>query len=137
MISTRELTIRIEDRPGALGKICRLLTDRGVNILAFEAVGLPDKKSLVRLVVDNHAAARKAFDSEELNCTEGAVAQMRLADLPGTLAQAASKLGEANININYAYCGVEGDKETPMLIFGVDDVGKAVKVLAQASAAAA
>ena len=29
----REFTIQMEDRPGILGQICRMLADRGVNIL--------------------------------------------------------------------------------------------------------
>ena len=137
MPTTRELSIRMEDRPGTLGKICRFLADREVNILAFQAVPLPDKKTLVRLVVDNPAAAKKAFDSEHLDCTEAEVVQVRLANRPGALAQAASRLGEANININYGYCGVEGNKDTPVLIFGVEDTGKATKILAQTAAATA
>jgi hypothetical protein len=137
MLATKEFSIRMEDRPGVLGKICRVLADREVNILAFQAVPLPDRKTLVRLVVDNPAAAKTVFDSEHLDCTEAEVAQVPLANRPGALAQAASRLGEANININYGYCGVEGNKETPVLIFGVEDVGKAAKILAQAAAATA
>lgn len=137
MVATKELTLHVEDRPGALGNICRLLADRGVNILAFQSFPSPDKKSVLRFVVDNPVAAKKAFDSEGLSCTETTVAQVRLANQPGTLAQAAAMLGQANININYGYCGVDGNKETPVLIFGVEDVGKAAKILAQASAAAA
>jgi hypothetical protein len=137
MPTARELSIRMEDRPGVLGKICTVLADHGVNILAFYAFPMPDKKSLVRLVVDNPTAAKKAFDSEGLPCTEAEVAQARLANRPGALAQAATKLGQANININYSYCGIEGSKGTPVLIFGVEDVGKAAKILEQAAAATA
>ena len=137
MPTTRELSIRMEDRPGAFGKICRVLADHDVNILAFQTFQLPDKKSLVRFVTDNPSVARKAFDSEGLSCTETEVAQARLANRPGALAQAASKLGEANININYSYCGVEGTKAIPVLVFGVEDVGKAAKILEQAAAVAA
>ncbi len=49
----------------------------------------------------------------------------------------ASQLGEANININYAYCGLEPRKNMPLLIFGVADVGRAVSILDQPAKAAA
>ena len=38
MPTAKELTIRIEDRPGTLGKACRALADHGVNIVAFQSV---------------------------------------------------------------------------------------------------
>ena len=33
----KELTIRIEDKPGTLARCCRPLAERDVNILAFQA----------------------------------------------------------------------------------------------------
>ena len=53
------------------------------------------------------------------------------------LARAASRLGEADININHGYCGVEPGTNVPLLIFGVAEVGRAVAILEQAAAAAA
>jgi hypothetical protein len=52
------------------------------------------------------------------------------------LARAASQLGEADINIKYAYCGSEAGTNAPLLIFGVADVGRALKILDKAAAAA-
>ncbi len=135
MPTTKEFAIRMEDRPGTLGKFCRALADRGVNILAFQSVPF-EGKSLVRLVVDNPATAKTVIDNEQLPCTEAEVAQVKLAHRPGELARAASRLGEANININYAYVGVEPGTNAPLLIFGVAEVARAVAILEQAAAAA-
>jgi len=136
MPTSKEFAIRMEDRPGTLGKFCRALADRGVNILAFQSVPF-EGKSLVRLVVDNPATAKTVIDSEQLACTETEVAQVKLPHRPGELARAASRLGEANININYAYVGVEPGTNVPLLIFGVAEVARAVAILEQATAAAA
>jgi hypothetical protein len=40
------------------------------------------------------------------------------------LACAASRLGEAGININYGYCGAEPDTNAMFVIFGVAEVSK-------------
>ncbi len=136
MPSNKEFAIRMDDRPGTLGRVCRALGDRGVNILAFQS--LPSEgKSLVHIVVDNPATAKTVLDTERLTYTEGEVAQVKLPHRPGELARAASRLGEANININHAYCGLEPGTNTPLLIFGVADVGRAVTILDQAATAAA
>jgi hypothetical protein len=55
----------------------------------------------------------------------------------GELARVASRLGEANININYAYGGVEPITNTPLLFFGVAEVGRAAQLLDQTVSAAA
>ena len=137
MPTTEELSIQIEDRPGTLGKACRALADRGVNILALQAFPLSKGASLVRFVVDNPRRAKAALATEGLTYTEAEVAQIELAHRPGALAQAASRLGNADIKINYAYCGVEPHTNAPLLILGVAEAGLATAVLDQAAAEAA
>ena len=136
MPKTKEFSVRMVDEPGTLGKVCRALADRKVNILAFQSIP-GEKKSLVRFVVDNPTTAKSVLDTQKLKYTEAEVAQVRLPHRPGELARAASQLGEAEININYAYCGIEADTNAPLLIFGVADLGRAVKILDKAAAAAA
>ncbi len=136
MPTTKEFAIRMDDRPGTLGKISRALADRNVNILAFQSFP-SEKKSLVRIVVDNPTTAKTVLDKEQLTYTETEVAQVKLPHRPGELARAASRLGEANININYAYCGLDPSTNSPLLIFGVAEVGRAATALDQAATAAA
>jgi hypothetical protein len=132
---TQELTIRMDNRPGSLGKVCRTIAGRGVNITAFQSI--PSKKTiLVCIVVDNVAAAEAALDEHGITYTEGEVAQVKLLHRPGELARAASKLGEADINIHYAYFGLEPNTNVPLVIFGVTDVGRAATILDQTAAAA-
>lgn len=136
MPTAKEFAIRMEDRPGTLGKVSRALADRGVNILAFQSFPT-EGKALTRIVVDNPTAAKKVLDSERLTYTEAEVAQVKLLHRPGELARAASRLGEAKININYGYCGAEPSTNVPLLIFGVAEVGRAVTILEETAAVAA
>jgi len=125
---TRELSIQIENRPGTLAKVCQALAGRGVNIVAFQA-STAERRSQIHLV-ENLGAAKMVLAAEGLIYTEGEVVQIALRNLPGELARVASRLAEANININYAYGG------NALLFFGVAEVGRAVKILDQATAAA-
>ena len=135
MPTTKEFAIRLEDRPGTLGKVSRALADRGVNILALQSCP-SEGKSLVRIVVDNPTTGRTVLGNERVTFTETDIAQVKLPHRPGELARAALRLGEANININHAYCGVEPGTNAPLLIFGVADAGKAAAILDQTAAAA-
>jgi hypothetical protein len=136
MPTAKELNIQLENRPGTLAKLCKGLGDRKVNIVAFQA-STDERRSQVHLVVDNVAAAKTILDAERLTYTENDVAQVALPTRPGELARVAGKLGEANININYAYGGVEPSTNTPLLFFGVSEVGRAAQLLDQTATAAA
>ncbi len=137
MPTTKEFTIRQEDQPGTLGKLCQALAEQNVNILAFQSFPHRKGKSTVHLVVDNPAVAKSILDRQETDCTETEVAKVTLTHRPGELARAATRLGEAGINIDYAYCGVDPGTNATMLLLGVADAGKAAKVLEQAAAASA
>lgn len=136
MPTSKEFTILMDDRPGTLGKVCRALADRSVNILAFQSFPIGGK-SVTRFVFDNPTTAKTILDSERLTYTEAEVAQVKLPHRPGEIARVASRLGEANININYAYCGLEPDTNILLVFFGVAEVGEAAPILDQATAAAA
>jgi hypothetical protein len=132
---TKEFTIFMDDRPGTLGKVCRALGDRGVNILALQSFPIGGT-SVTRIISDNPATTKTVLDNERLTCTEADVVQVKLANRPGEVGRVASRLAEANININYAYCGLEATTNAPLMFFGVTEVGKAASILEQAAAAA-
>ena len=136
MPTVKELNIQLENNPGALAKLCNALAGRKVNIVAFQA-STAERRSQVHLVVDNLAAAKTVLDAERLTYTENDVAQVALPNRSGELARVAAKLGEANININYAYAGIEPNTNAPLLFFGVAEVGRAVQLLDQTTSAAA
>ena len=133
---TKEFTVFLEDRAGTLGKVCRALADRNVNILALHSFPIGGK-SVTRFIVDNPTTTKAVMDSEKLTCTETDVVQVKLPHRPGEIARMASRLGEANININYAYCGLEPGTNIALVFFGVSEVGQAATILEQAAAAAA
>ena len=91
----------------------------------------------MKLSKTSPTAAKTALESERLTYFETDIAKVKLPHRPGELARAASRLGDANININYTYCGVEPGSNAPLVFFGVADVGQAVTILDQAAAAAA
>jgi hypothetical protein len=87
--------------------------------------------------VDNPTTTKTVLDSERVKYSENEVAQITLPNRPGELARAASRLGDANININYAYSGVDPGTSAPLLFFGVKEVSKAVPILDETAAKAA
>jgi hypothetical protein len=128
MPMSTEFTITMEDKPGMLGECCQELAEYGANIIAFEAFEQKGE-GLIRMVADDPQKAKKALDNRYVEYTEQEVAQTTMANRPGELGRAALRLGNADINIRYAYCGTDPSSGAPLLIFGVSDVAKAVTLL--------
>ena len=133
MAREKELTVTIEDRPGALGKCFLALAEQGVNILAFQSY-VEEGESLARIVVDDPAKAKSILGGLRMIFEETNVAVIRLAHRPGELGRAAARLGERQINIDYSYCGLEPGSALMLAAFGVDNLTKASAVLDELSA---
>jgi len=133
---TKEFTVFLEDRAGALGKICQALADHGVNILALQSF-LSGDKNVTRFIVDNPEAAKSALEGKRLTLTVEDVLLLKLRNRPGEIARVASRLGLAHINIHYAYCGLESGTNSPLVFLGVSEVSRAAQILEQDAAAAA
>jgi len=136
MAKSKEFTVTIEDKPGALGKCFVALAQRGVNILAFESY-VEDRESLVRFVTDNPDAAKQVLGGQRMIFEESDVAVARVQHRPGELGRAAARLGDNRINIDYSYCGFEPGSTRALLVFGVDSVTRAANLLDEVSAESA
>jgi len=128
MAKAKEFTVTIEDKPGALGKCCLALAERGVNILAFQSY-VEEGESLARFLVDNPAAAKSVLGGLRMIFEETEVAVVRAPHRPGEFGRAAAKLGEGKINIDYSYCGIEPGSSEGIIVFGVDNLTKASALL--------
>jgi hypothetical protein len=133
MPKMKEFTVTIADKPGALGKFFLALAEGGVNILAFQSY-VEEGESLARIVVNNPAASKKVLGELRMIFEETEAAVVRLPHRPGELGRAAARLGDHHINVDYSYCGLEPDSTQAILVFGVDNLTKAAKLLDELAA---
>jgi hypothetical protein len=133
---TKEFTVLTEDRPKMLGRLCRALAERGVNILALQSFPIGGR-IVTRFIVDNPTTTQMVLVNEKLTYVEETIVYAKLTHRPGEIARVASQLGEANIRINYAYCGLEPGTNAPLVFFGVEDVERAAPILKRATSEAA
>jgi hypothetical protein len=128
MAKSKEFTVTVEDKPGALGKCLLALAARGVNVLAFQSY-VEEGESLARFVADDMAGAKQVLGDLHMIFEETNVAVARLPHRPGELGRAAARLGDSQINIDYTYIGMEPDSTRALVVFGVDNLTKAAAVL--------
>jgi hypothetical protein len=128
MPKAKEFTVKIEDKPGALGKCFVALGEHGVNVTAFESY-VEEGESVARFMADDMATAKGVLGSLQMIFEETDVAVVRLPHRPGEFGRAALRLGEEQINIDYSYWGLEPGSKLALVVFGVDNLTKAATIL--------
>ena len=78
----KQLTILLENNPGALSNVCSDLASKDINILAMSVLDTIDS-GLIRMVVDNHEHAVKELSDSGLNVIETDVLSLEMSHKPG------------------------------------------------------
>jgi len=102
MAKVKQLTVALENRPGTLAHMAKVLADAKVNITAL-LNSTSAAQGSAQVVVDNVNKAKKALGNAGLSYTEGTLEQFELANKPGALAELAGRLAKKGINIDSAY----------------------------------
>ena len=102
MAKVKQLTVALENRPGTLAHMAKVLADAKVSIVAL-LNSTAGAQGTAQVVVDNVNRAKKALGAAGLSYTEGTLEQVELANKPGALAELAGKLAKKGINIDCAY----------------------------------
>ena len=116
-----EINLRLPNSPGALGGVCRLLSDERVNILAMAL----DGAGQLRLVVDNHVHGAAVLRDHHHQVTEREVVVCSLSNAAGALAGPLRLVAEAGVNVEYAYGGAAEGGAIASVVLGVDDAMRA------------
>jgi hypothetical protein len=122
MAKVKQLTISLQNQPGALARAAKVLADAKVNIVALLGSTSGEQGS-AQVVVDNLNRAKKALGGAGLSYTEGTLEQFELNNKPGALAAVASKLAKKGINIDSAYATAPKGARKAVLVVSTSQKG--------------
>mgnify|MGYP001530278267 CR=1 FL=1 len=120
-MTVKQLSVFIENRPGRLSAVTKILGDNDVNI------------RILRLIVDDFEKAVSALKTEGFSVTTTQVLAVEINDRPGGLSEAMKALYNDNISVEYMYSAFINTKEnTAYLILRVENVTAALEALSEA-----
>jgi hypothetical protein len=123
MAKTKQFTIAVENRPGAVAEIARTLGNAKVNILALLATAQGTGGS-VQLVVEDTKRAKKALDEARLSYKETIAEEYELPNKPGALAQTLEKLAAKGINLNSIHATAAKGGKKAVVVYTVEAEAK-------------
>jgi hypothetical protein len=124
----QQLAVFLDNRPGTLGRLCEALAEAKINIFAISSSDTVDHV-VFRIIVSDTAQAKRILDERGTLVIVNEVLMIDGNNKPGSLADIANRLGDAKINIEYAYSATHPTAQKGLLILRVSDPKKALKVL--------
>jgi hypothetical protein len=122
MAKLKQLTVSLENVPGRLAAVAKVLADAKVNIVAVLGSTAGEHGS-VQVVVDNLTKAKKALSRAQFAYAVGTLEQVELPNKPGALAEYAAKLAKQGMNIDAAYGSVPKGAKKSVLFFSASRQG--------------
>ena len=119
-----DITVLIDDLPGALAQVGETLGKAGINIDGYASSTVGIKTQLHVLVQDSGTARGALEDSGIQVLQEREVLTVDMDDRPGELGKVARRIADAGVNIDMVYMGTES-----RLVVAVYDLEKAREAL--------
>lgn len=126
----QQISIFLENKSGRLAKVTETLGQNNINIRALSIADTTDF-GILRLIVDRPEQAVKSLRDAGFVVSTTDVLAVELDDTPGALSAAMHALDGVQINIEYLYAFVQKDPNKALVVFRVEQLDEAVKVLQQ------
>ncbi len=127
-MTLKQLSVFLENRPGALSAPCRLLADAGVNIQTF-ALADTQQFGILRLVVHEWEKAKQLLEDNGYVVKVTEVVALEVPDRPGGLADLLQILESARVNVEYVYAFTAKQEGKGLMLFRFNDPGAAIQAL--------
>ena len=114
----------LENRPGALGRVCEALVQAGINIHALTVSDTVDH-AVVRMIVSDPTKALMLLGERGVLAFEKDVLYIEAENEAGVLGQIADALSRAEVNIEYAYFATSATSRRGIIILRPSNVEKA------------
>ncbi len=124
----KQVSIFLENKSGRLAKVTRVLGDNGINIRALSIADTTDF-GILRLIVNDPDKAYKVLKGAGFSVNATDVIAVEIPDMPGGLAGPLELLRDSNINIEYLYAFLTKASEAALVVFRVEQIDEAVRVL--------
>ena len=127
-MKVEQISIFLENKPGRLSEVTKILSDAAVNIRALSIADTSDF-GVLRLIVDDNRKAENALKGGDFTVKKTDVLAVEVEDRPGGLHHILELLEKQNINVEYMYAFVHPSGDNAVMIFRFDHINEALNAL--------
>lgn len=124
----KQLSLFLENKPGALSRPMRLLAQAKFNIVTL-SIAEANQFGILRLILRDWEKAKKLLEKKGIVVKVTDMVAVEVPDQPAGLAKILAVLEKAGINVEFMYAFTEKRENKAVLVFRFDDPDGAIKVL--------
>ena len=126
-MAIQQISVFVENKQGKLVETVKTLAENNINIRAMSIADTKDF-GILRMITSDNAKTREVLSADTVVNTTDVIA-VKMADRPGALYKVIDILSEAGVNIEYMYAFTASDALGAYVVFRVDDVAQAQKLM--------
>ncbi len=127
-MKVEQISVFMENKPGRLEHITRILKDAGINIRTLSLADTSDF-GILRMIVNDVETATRVLRENGFTVSRTTVVAVEVPDRPGGLHGILAVLAENEINVEYMYAFVERSGQNAVMIFRFEEPDAAIDVL--------
>ena len=124
----KQLSLFLENKPGALSRPIRLLAKARFNILTL-SIADANQFGILRLILRDWAKAKLLLEKAGFVVRVTDMVAVEVADRPGGLAKILDAVEAAGLNVEFMYAFTEKRASQAILVFRFDDPDLAIREL--------
>ena len=126
----KQLSLFLENKPGALSRPMRLLARAKFNIVTL-SIAEANQFGILRLILRDWENAKKLLEKNGFLVRVTDMVAVEVADQPGGLSKILAVVEKAGLNVEFMYAFTEKRGGKAILVFRFDDPDNAIKILQQ------
>ena len=122
----KQLSLFVENTPGSISKVCRVLKD---NNLSISTLSLADTSEfgILRLLIKESEAAAKALTAAGFVVKSADVLALTVPNRAGGLSEIFDILDRHDLSVEYMYAFTAGNSEKAVIVFRFEDPALALE----------
>lgn len=127
-MKVKQLSLFLENRPGALSRPVNLLAKAGINILTLSMADTQNF-GILRFIVKDWEHAKRLLEDSGFVVKVTDMVAVEVPDRPGGLGDILKTLEKARVNVEYMYGFTLKKESKGLLAFRFDDPDRAIEAL--------
>ena len=125
-MTSKQLSVFIENRKGRLSQVLDVLKENGVNILSMSLADTAEY-GLLRLIVNDPELGKEKLSGAGFSSLLSDVTILKIPHVSGSLQQLLKIIEEADVNVEYMY-GLSIENDDAYVVFKPSDAEKTAKL---------
>jgi len=122
-----QVSVFVENKPGAMSEITASLADAGIDLKAF-TVADKSEFGVLRFLADDPQKAHALLKSNGWVASITRVVAIKMTDKPGSLAKVLKLFADNDVQVEYLYAFVAQEEARAYVVLRVEDIEGAEKL---------